>query len=396
MLDKTPDHESMRPIVMDDGSLNPAEPGTAKSGDDAVERFSLNIPIQNMWRIGIGLLCALLALVVVVKLNGESVDWSRMTEISPVLTVGLFMMIALAWICNGLRTWLMARTLGHPMGLARAIGITLSSEFAIAATPGGVGGVGVRVLLQKRQGIPAMKSMAMFGTDVAADSLFFAMLAPFGLAALLRIEPISKWAGIAWEGTLRFLNPVDGYAFWILLMLAGSVCFTVWLLRHLRHRRQAKGSGRIHRYAHAAQERFRHWTDSMGDLWFRNKRVCALVVVIASIQWTCRYGVLVLLLNAMGVSLDPLALFLLQGSLFALSLVVVIPGGGGSVELLSSLILNPLMGSSALVVVVLWRFFTYYLYLLGGGIAFVLQAVIPSRASIRRVVDPVSESVSKI
>ena len=39
MLDKTPDHESMRPIVMDDGSLNPAEPGTAKSGDDAVERF---------------------------------------------------------------------------------------------------------------------------------------------------------------------------------------------------------------------------------------------------------------------------------------------------------------------------------------------------------------------
>ncbi|OPZ72343.1 MAG: hypothetical protein BWY82_01432 [Verrucomicrobia bacterium ADurb.Bin474] len=132
----------------------------------------------------------------------------------------------------------------------------------------------------------------------------------------------------------------------------------------------------------------------MGDLWFRNKRVCALVVVIASIQWTCRYGVLVLLLNAMGVSMDPLALFLLQGSLFALSLVVVIPGGGGSVELLSSLILNPMMGSSALVVVVLWRFFTYYLYLLGGGIAFVLQAFIPSRASMGRVADPLSESIS--
>ncbi len=394
MSDKTQNRESVLPESIDPGSLIPGEPITAGAGDDTVARFSLNIPIQNMWRIGIGLLCALLALVVVAKLNGESVDWSRMSEISPVLTGGLFLMIALAWICNGLRTWLMARTLGYPMGLVRAIGITLSSEFAIAATPGGVGGVGVRVLLQKRQGIPAMKSMAMFGTDVAADSIFFALLAPFGLAALLGIEPISKWAGIAWAGALSFLNPVDGYTSWILLMLAGSVCFTVWWLRHLRHRRQAKGSGRIHRYAHAAGERFRHWTDSMGDLWFRNKRVCALVVVIASIQWTCRYGVLVLLLNAMGVSMDPLALFLLQGSLFALSLVVVIPGGGGSVELLSSLILNPMMGSSALVVVVLWRFFTYYLYLLGGGIAFVLQAFIPSRASMGRVADPVSESVS--
>jgi len=394
MSDKTQNRESVLPESIDPGSLIPGEPITAGAGDDTVARFSLNIPIQNMWRIGIGLLCALLALVVVAKLNGESVDWSRMSEISPVLTGGLFLMIALAWICNGLRTWLMARTLGYPMGLVRAIGITLSSEFAIAATPGGVGGVGVRVLLQKRQGIPAMKSMAMFGTDVAADSIFFALLAPFGLAALLRIEPISKWAGIAWAGALSFLNPVDGYTSWILLMLAGSVCFTVWWLRHLRHRRQAKGSGRIHRYAHAAGERFRHWTDSMGDLWFRNKRVCALVVVIASIQWTCRYGVLVLLLNAMGVSMDPLALFLLQGSLFALSLVVVIPGGGGSVELLSSLILNPMMGSSALVVVVLWRFFTYYLYLLGGGIAFVLQAFIPSRASMGRVADPLSESIS--
>lgn len=359
------------------------------------QAFPVKVSIQNLWRIGIGLLCSLLALFLVVRLNGEAVDWSRISEISPLLTIGLFGMIGLAWICNGLRTWIMARTLGHHMSLMRAIGITLSSEFAIAATPGGIGGVGVRVLLQKRQGIPAMKSMAMFGTDVAADSLFFALLAPFGLAALLHLEPFAGWIRGTWSHLGELLEPMKGHPFGMgLIAVAGAVLTGIAIWR-MGRRQKGKAERHSHRSIDSIRVWYRKWTDSMGDLWIRNKKTCALVVAIAAVQWTCRYGVLVFLVHAMGFSINPLALFLLQGSLFALSLVVVVPGGGGSVELLSSLVLNPLMGGGiALMVVVLWRLFTYYLYLVGGGIAFALQAMIPGRRMLENVVDPVSESVS--
>jgi uncharacterized membrane protein YbhN (UPF0104 family) len=63
-----------------------------------------------------------------------------------------------------------------------------------------------------------------------------------------------------------------------------------------------------------------------------------------------------------------------QGSLFLLGIWVTAPGGGGTVEILSALALTPLVGVAAAgVAVVVWRFYTYYLYLIGGGIAFALN-----------------------
>lgn len=63
-----------------------------------------------------------------------------------------------------------------------------------------------------------------------------------------------------------------------------------------------------------------------------------------------------------------LPLMLLQGCLFFISLLVVVPGGGGSVELLSGAVL-PLFAPVALVgpAVLLWRVATYHLYVLAGG-----------------------------
>jgi uncharacterized protein (TIRG00374 family) len=86
------------------------------------------------------------------------------------------------------------------------------------------------------------------------------------------------------------------------------------------------------------------------------------------VQWTCRYGVLPLTFHALGVDVPVLPLMLLQGCLFLLSLLVVMPGGGGSVELLSGALL-PLFAPAALVgpAVLIWRVATYHLYVLAGG-----------------------------
>jgi uncharacterized protein (TIRG00374 family) len=112
--------------------------------------------------------------------------------------------------------------------------------------------------------------------------------------------------------------------------------------------------------------------ESLKFLWKHRKGSLLLNLAFASIQWTCRYMLLPVILYSLGTSVNPLPLFLIQGFMFGLSLLIVAPGGGGSVELLTAFVL-PLFAPSSLsgVIVLVWRFFSYHLYLLAGGSVFV-------------------------
>ena len=92
---------------------------------------------------------------------------------------------------------------------------------------------------------------------------------------------------------------------------------------------------------------------------------------VASLQWLCRYGVLPLLVLAFAPARNPLPLLAVQGFIFSFSLLLVAPGGGGGVEVITALVLQHFVPVSAVgVVLLLWRFYTFHLYLLGGGVAF--------------------------
>lgn len=289
------------------------------------------------------------------------------------LLVGL---VAVAWLCNGGRVWLLCRALGHPLRYRQALAVSLSSEFGIAATPAGVGGTVIRLSLLGRAGVPVARSGSMLATDAAIDLIFFALLTPFAVYVLLR----DRVFGRLLQEADRSVAPevfVGG-----LIVLAAVV---VALRTTLFHRQVQKlagltSFGRRHRLAarhrylrHATARTLRRMREALALLWGRRKGALVANFLLASVQWSCRYSLLPLVLLALGTAINPLPLFLVQGLLFMLSLLVVAPGGGGSVEVLVALVLPSFapVGVVALVVV-LWRLLTYHLYLLGGGLAFFL------------------------
>ena len=96
----------------------------------------------------------------------------------------------------------------------------------------------------------------------------------------------------------------------------------------------------------------------------------AASVVLAVIQWSCRYSILPIVLGILGAGVDPLPLVYLQGLLLLGGTLVALPGGGGTVELtagaaLALFVPGGLVGAAVLI----WRFFTFHLYLLGGAAA---------------------------
>jgi uncharacterized membrane protein YbhN (UPF0104 family) len=284
--------------------------------------------------------------------------WERLADARWGLLAFVPLMVALAWACNGTRTWLLAPVVARPVRWREALGVTLSVEFALAATPGGIGGVPVRVALSRRLGIPPEASLAIVAADVAADVVFFSILWPFAAVSVLALLVRSGlWARMtgAWEAA----EPLH----WLLAAAATGVCAgaVTWALW-----RRRRPGGWMDRAGAAA----RSTAGRIARFWRMGKARFAASVAVAAVQWTCRYGVLPLTFHALGVDVPVLPLMLLQGCLFLISLLVVVPGGGGSVELLSGAVL-PLFAPVAMVgpAILIWRVATYHLYVLAGGVA---------------------------
>lgn len=241
-----------------------------------------------------------------------------------------------------------------------------------------------RLAYQKKAGIPLHISMTMLAADLSADLLFVVLLLPLALAKLLHFSGIPRLiANIPWE-----LLAVLGAT------LLGLIVAGVILFRKDRWMHFIAAHPRLERFRlvprwRALKRKINHqasqvWESSI-HLAKRRPFHYLAAFLVACVQWICRYSVLAIILYTFGVNVEFLPLVLLQGALFFLGLLVVAPGGGGSLELLSTLILKPLTGAQvAGLSVVLWRIFTYYLYIAGGGLAFLFLTTRSSKFWVRK------------
>lgn len=316
---------------------------------------------------------AVATVLVLVFTTGED-TWEHLRDFSPAYLPLLVAMVLTAWSCNGARVWLMCRAMGHRLLYRQALAVSLSSEFGIAATPAGVGGTVIRLTLLRQAGVPFVTSGSLLAADAAVDVVFFGLLAPFAVYLLVH------------EGLLRAVvdEPSQTDTLVVFALVAGAVAGLVLLLRSEGfHRGLARLLGATefgrrrrlvarHRHLRTSVRRsIRRIAGSLAFLWRERKGALLLNLSLASLQWCCRYMILPVILLSLNTPVNPLPLFLVQGVLFALSLLVVAPGGGGSVELLTALVLPGFVSSGLIgVVVVVWRFFTYHLYLMGGGAVF--------------------------
>lgn len=321
---------------------------------------------------GVALGALVTVLVLVFTTGEETIEHLR--DFNPIYLPLLFGMVVLAWACNGARVWLMCRATGHPLRYRQTIAVSLSTEFGIAATPAGVGGTVIRLTLLRQAGMPLSTAGSLLATDAAIDVVFFSLLSPFAIHFLLR------------DGLLRGVleNPSNLDALLVLGLLIGGAAGVVALLRTTWfHRTVARAAGATafgRRRRLAARHRLlriefrrnvRRIGSSLAFLWRHRKGALLMNFGCASVQWCCRYMILPVIIHSLGREVNPLPLFLVQGFLFALSLLVVVPGGGGSVEFLSAFILPGLVPLGTVgVVLLVWRFFTYHLYILGGGAMF--------------------------
>lgn len=295
----------------------------------------------------------------------------------PLRYAGLCLLsVGVAWGAACARLTLWVRSLGYRLSFWQVARVALSAEFAIGATPAGVGGPIARVGLLNWQGVPISHGMAMQAADIVMDVLFFVILAPFALHSVARYSRQLAASGDEPATLLHvFLVFVcaAGVVVWLARLDAVGGRAWRWLLR----RRLAIRVG-LHEKLLALRRRLhRGWHEFREGLHVLTRMPWYTVLgafVCTVFMWSGRYLVLPIVLLAIGsTNFDPVLLFLVQGILFAGGMSVLLPGGGGSVEVAFSVLIKPLAPPGTIgIVLLLWRFFTYQLYLLVGACVFSL------------------------
>lgn len=309
------------------------------------------------------LLALLVALVIPVGLGGSETI-TRLRQFPLPLLLLMFVMIVLCWLINSLRIRLLLGMHRGRLGRLKCLGVVISTEFAMCATPGGSGGPLTLMVLLARHGIRPAHGSAVFAMDQLSDLLFF-------LCALV---------GIALYALFHSLNP---RLEWLLglsaVSMTGGVVSCLLMVRF--HRRLIRLIGLALKALKVRATTRRRWarrllhflaafSDTLKLPW----HTLVAVFALTSLHWLLRYSVLYLALRGLGGDVQWAWSFLIQMLSLTAGQFSLLPGGAGAAELTSAALLAPMVGkSTAAAAILIWRAVTYYFYLLAGGPVFVLM-----------------------
>lgn len=277
----------------------------------------------------------------------------------------ILFLILFFWILyvllDGLRLKFLTRAGGKELTLRRAIEVILTGYFLAAVTPFQTGGFPVQLFIMNKEGIGPGKGMAFLTFRGILIYTPIYITAPF--LFLLFFSGGSHWL-------LRVLFRY--FAFLFILMLAGALAAFIkpeWAERIII-KLQKRSGRRISSFLSFIIKELEEFRRGLA-LFLRNDNwkhlLAALLVSLLSLAFYLALVPSILY----GLGLDPRLpeSVLMQMLLMALLLFIPTPGAGGIAEaggaaLFALLTPKHLLG----IFIILWRFFTFYLAALIGGI----------------------------
>lgn len=326
---------------------------------------------RTLWLLTAGLI----AVMAIPLLLGGTDLIHLLAGFPPSLFALMLCMILVCWLLNGAKLRVLLAGRAGNMGLMRATGTVMATEFAICATPGGSGGPLTLIALLTRRGVRPAQTTAIFAVDQIIDLLFFlcSMIA-------MMIYVITR--------------SIDARLGWMLVVPMALLCLALLgvILIGRYHRRVLIVTGRLlsrmrvsARLQHAMVRRILLFKQAFTETLQLPRSALALAFGFGIVHWIVRYSILYVTLYGLGQHLDWAWTFLVQMLSMAAGQLTLLPGGAGGAELSSSALLAPIVGqSSAAAAILIWRAVTYYFYLIAGAPVFMLMA---GRPLLRKILE---------
>ncbi len=285
---------------------------------------------------------------------------ASLRDVAPQLILILAGLATVSGVAKAGKLHVLLVNLGQRPIFLRILAISLATDFAFLSSPAGAAGYVVNMALLRTAGTSWVDATAVVGAEQALDLFFFAVAMPVaaisGLGPLAQIAP--KFSESAYIALLTVVLFGSG-GFWysrhrMIAALYRFVCAVPWL--------QVK------------QERFGEFLAELrvqlGTLLHGDANRNLALLLLTTLQWLTRYGVLWVVLLELGYRLPFGFVLVLQAGILHLAQWTGIPAGGGSADMaLAAALATWVTSSTMATVLILWRFGTLYFPLITGAFA---------------------------
>lgn len=322
-------------------------------------------PLEPRLRRGVWLTMGLSLIVMALIIGTHARETANVLRRADSLyLLGAMAAIILAWLMRALRLWVVARAAGRPVSPLRLTRIYLAACFAAHVTPFSSGGIPLQIFLLVREGFSYGTATAITVVDLGLTGFIFLILAPLflilggtlkGTAVLTVIPPLLGLAAfLGLTAILAFRKKDPDLLGWIQRHPRAASLFTRprparWLKKTDSELRQLR------------------WGLSV-TLKSGLSPVMGLVLYTV-LYWTFFLAVAPLVLASLSQAFDWKVVMWRQMLInFLMPLVPTLGGSGGAEGLALWLFKGQARGAALGAFVVLWRFFTFYISLILGGL----------------------------
>lgn len=284
------------------------------------------------------------------------------------------------WLTNTLRLLIWTRFLGRKFSFKNILKVVLGTELGAAISPTAIGGAPVKIGMLIQQGLKSGNAVSITTLGSIEDHLFSIFAVPIALTIS------QSWKLPVFQNIFyKFYNPIV----WVV-----GLCFmTVVLTGYLIVRRISKPQ--ISSFPITKKSWLKKAKEKLKDFWKDFKTIYEMIylrgkfrflisMILTTIQWICRYSVISALLVSLGITVDPVRIFVLQWLVFTLMAFVPTPGATAGAETAFYLIYKSICPEEIIGLVTTgWRFLTFY-FLLILGIVFFILLNLPQKQSRRR------------
>jgi glycosyltransferase 2 family protein len=297
-------------------------------------------------------------------LGGEAI-FGSLRYIAPSMFATLGGLAIISGIAKAGKLQILLISLGRQLSFWHTLAITFVTDFAFLSSPAGAAGYAVNMGLLRNRNMSWSLAATVVGAEQTLDLAFFSVAMPVAI--------ISAWGAVADElPKLPIAIQIALSAATVLLVLG------LWWGRHLLAKvlRSLAASipwlrTRRSSIAGFISELRSQITILMGGSARRN----VALLLLTAIQWLTRYGVLWLVLKALGHAVPFGLVLAIQCVVLHLALWTGIPAGGGSADLGLAAALTPWVSRPIIATaLLLWRFSTLYFPLALGALSLLILA----------------------
>lgn len=338
-----------------------------------------SFPLQKLLVKGLSLviLLTIISLFFLFSASATPDNWPKLSLLNYPAFGLACLSLFLSWLAEGLRVKMIAFGLGERLSFGAICGINLAATFTGNVTPFNSGGVPTQIFLLCRKGLTPGKAGALVTIRMVITTLLFTFVSPF----LILFYHARFSFGILHQITTIAIPLAIALSLGLIAFLIKPKLATSLLLGVLNSLKLSRLGHKIGPYLQRLTAEAETFQRSIKK--FRNWLNIILIFLLTIVYWVFFFGIAPLLMYAFG--LNPagkvLEIILLQFVLVFLLAYLPIPGGSGVMELslFSVMIFIPLQLRA--VFIVIWRFLSYYLSTVVGGIVLLRLINKPIRRS---------------